>query len=49
MYIMLYLEKIHVKLLEACFVVPPLACVGETNLRLLESPDKAVRRGTMSL
>lgn len=46
---MLYLEKIHVKLPEACFVVPPLACVGEPNLRLLESPDKAARRGTMSL
>jgi len=45
---MLYFEKIQVQLPEACFVIPPLACVEETNLKSLESPYKAVRRGTMS-
>lgn len=47
MYSLLYLEKIQVQLLEAFYVVPPLACVEETNLKSLESPDKSVR-GTMS-
>lgn len=46
---MLYLEKIHFKLPEACYAVPPLDCIRETSLRSLESPDKAVKRGTMPL